>query len=116
MQHEGLDKINYTLAQVAGWTQLPPGKKHYHFEYGTKVMDWVPPGEGPDSAVTYRSYPNYVNDTKRCIEELGILCLRWSASFVNGLCAVKVELPTGKGEALDETFSKAFAIAIFRAL
>ena len=28
-----------------GFRQLPRGNKAYHFERGTKVMNWLPPGE-----------------------------------------------------------------------
>lgn len=45
MDYQGKNDLNHKLALWAGWKQLPPGNKGYHWEQGVKVMSWMPPGE-----------------------------------------------------------------------
>jgi len=38
------DQLAEKIWKWCGFTQLPPGKKGFHYEMGVRVSNWVPPG------------------------------------------------------------------------
>jgi len=115
MQYEAQRAINKAIAEYVGWIQLPKMNKHFHYEWGERVMNWLPPGQTA-GFMSKESPPNYFENVGAVLNEIALHCEWWNVSFANGWYSVILTLQGKKSHAHAEEFTNAFIVAFWQAI